>query len=256
MSIDGASPQTPRPDDRDADGTPVPDGSGPDPFAGAFDGGALSDGTFAVDPRAARGGSAAGDEDRDGEDLDDELDAELADDLEAELDAELDDALDDVDPKHLAPLVVDPAALHAHVDALTAALHRYVDLAVGARAEFDAATVEDDPRIEAAEDEIGRLNAAVSEAFETELGLVSGHTTETWESDDVDLVDDAEHGTLVELTLTVSPGPLMSGDDPLAHALEIVEDAADQVTSALEGAGYQVDGWSVSRELDIDDDED
>lgn len=250
MSTDGASPQTPQPDDRDeavAPRTPGSDGAASDPFAGTFDGAALSDGTFAVDPRAARGGSSADDED-----LDDELD----DDLEADLDAELEDDLDDVDPKHLAPLVVDPAALHAHVEALTAALHRYVDLAVGARAEFDAATVEDDPRIEAAEDEIGRLNAAVSEAFETELGLVSGHTTEAWESDDADMLDDDELGTLVELTLTVSPGPLMTGDDPLEHALEIVEDAADQVTSALEDAGYTVDGWSVSRELDIDDDED
>lgn len=168
-----------------------------------------------------------------------------------------DSDVDDVDPKHLTPLVVDSTALHARVDELTAALHRYVDLAVGARAEFDAATVEDDPRIEAAEDEIGRLNAAVSEAFESELGLVSGHTTESWESDGLDdLDDDDDLGTLVELTFTVSPGPLTTGDDPLERALEIVEDAADQVTNALEDAGYTVDGWSVSRDINLDLDDD
>jgi len=182
------------------------------------------------------------------------------DDDDVEIDVEIDDLDDlddlDVDPKHRAPLVVDPAALHAHVDALTAALHRYVDLAVGARAEFDAATVEDDPRIEAAEDEIGRLNAAVSAAFESELGLVSGHTTETWESDDLDDDDEASAGTLVELALTVVPGPLATGDDPYERALELVEDAADRLTSTLEDAGYTVDGWSVSRELDLDLDDD
>lgn len=167
-----------------------------------------------------------------------------------------DDDEDDIDPKHLAPLVVDASGLHAHVDALTTALHRYVDLAVGARAEFDAATVEDDPRIEAAEEEIGRLNAAVSEAFEVELGLISGHTTETWESDDLD-DDEDEGGTLLELTFTVNPGPGASGDDPLERALEIVEEAAEQVTNTLEDAGFLVEGWSVSRELDLDvDDED
>lgn len=164
---------------------------------------------------------------------------------------------DDVDPRHLAPLVVDASSLHAHIDTLSAALHRYVDLAVGARAEFDAATVEDDPRIEAAEDEIGRLNAAISEAFETDLGLVSGHTTEAWESDDADDLDDVTPGaTLVDISLTLAPGPLLTGADPLERALEIIEDAADEVTAALEAAGYTVDGWSVSRDLDIDDEDD
>lgn len=189
-----------------------------------------------------------------GEVGDDNLNDDRLDDA-SDPDDDLDD-LHDVDPKHLAPLVVDSTALHARVDELTAALHRYVDLAVGARAEFDAATVEDDPRIEAAEDEIGRLNAAVSEAFESELGLVSGHTTESWESDDLDDLDDDDLGTLVELTFTVSPGPLTTGDDPLERALEIVEDAADQVTTALEDAGYTVDGWSVSRDINLDLDDD
>lgn len=193
------------------------------------------------EPHADSGPSGTHDDDN----LDDDSDLDNTD-----LDEDSD--LDDVDPKHLAPLVVDSTALHARVDELTAALHRYVDLAVGARAEFDAATVEDDPRIEAAEDEIGRLNAAVSEAFESELGLVSGHTTESWESDGLDDLDDDDLGTLVELTFTVSPGPLTTGDDPLERALEIVEDAADQVTNALEDAGYTVDGWSVSRDINLD----
>lgn len=199
------------------------------------------------EPHADGGPGGAHDDDN----LDDDSDLDNTD-----LDEDSD--LDDVDPKHLAPLVVDSTALHSRVDELTAALHRYVDLAVGARAEFDAATVEDDPRIEAAEDEIGRLNAAVSDAFESELGLVSGHTTESWESDGLDDLDDDDLGTLVELTFTVSPGPLTTGDDPLERALEIVEDAADQVTNALEDAGYTVDGWSVSRDinLDLDDDDD
>ena len=197
------------------------------------------------EPHADEGPSGAHDDDN----LDDDSDLDNTD-----LDEDSDP--DDVDPKHLAPLVVDSTALHSRVDELTAALHRYVDLAVGARAEFDAATVEDDPRIEAAEDEIGRLNAAVSEAFESELGLVSGHTTESWESDGLDDLDDDDLGTLVELTFTVSPGPLTTGEDPLERALEIVEDAADQVTNALEDAGYTVDGWSVSRDINLDLDDD
>lgn len=202
------------------------------------------------EPHADRGPSGTPDDDNlDDDNLDDDSDRDNTD-----LDEDSD--LDDVDPKHLAPLVVDSTALHSRVDELTAALHRYVDLAVGARAEFDAATVEDDPRIEAAEDEIGRLNAAVSEAFESELGLVSGHTTESWESDGLDDLDDDDLGTLVELTFTVSPGPLTTGDDPLERALEIVEDAADQVTNALEDAGYTVDGWSVSRDINLDLDDD
>lgn len=206
-----------------------------------------------TDPTAIPGPDEPDDADRLVEEPDNDLDKDLHDGIDEDLDDEIDEDLDhiDVDPKHLAPLVVDPAALHARVDELTAALHRYVDLAVGARAEFDAATVEDDPRIEAAEDEIGRLNAAVSEAFETELGLVSGHTTESWESDDLDDLDD-DLGTLLELTFTVSPGPLTTGDDPLDRALEIVEGAAEHVTTALEDAGYTVDGWSVSRDINLD----
>ncbi|MGP7960544.1 hypothetical protein ACTVCO_06990 [Sanguibacter sp. A247] len=169
---------------------------------------------------------------------------------------------DDVDPAHLAPLVFDASELHAHIESLTAALHRYVDLAVGARAEFDAATVEVDPRIEAAEDEIGLINAEISRIFDADLGLVSGHTTEAWDGREVPFLldeddddEDTPGATVIDISLTVAPGPLHTGADPLERALEIVENAADDVTATLEDAGYTVDGWSVSREL-ADDDED
>lgn len=90
------------------------------------------------------------------------------------------DIPDDVDPRHRAPLVVDATPLHALVDELSALMHSYVSTAVGVRAEFDAATAEDDPRVGDLEDRIARLNTRLGEAFEQQLGLVSGHTAESW----------------------------------------------------------------------------
>ena len=51
-----------------------------------------------------------------------------------------------------APLgAVDPAPMHAAVDALAAALHEYVGTAVGVRAEFGASEADEDPRVLALE---------------------------------------------------------------------------------------------------------
>jgi len=67
-----------------------------------------------------------------------------------------------------APLPrVDPADLHAVVDALAQTLHSYVDTAVGVRAEFGAAEADEDPRVLALEARTGSLNAQLYDLLHT-----------------------------------------------------------------------------------------
>lgn len=166
---------------------------------------------------------------------------------------------EETDPRHLAPLEVDPAPLHAMVDELTACLHRYVDTAVGIRAEFASATAEDDPRIEAVEEEIARLNAAISERFETDLGLVSGHTIEAWEEDeesDDDADDEHEDGAVVfDMEFLVAPG-IEGTEERLDEAFSILEEGGNTIASSLIGAGFTVRQWELSRDAVYGDDDD
>lgn len=168
-----------------------------------------------------------------------------------------DDLDDDIDPRHLAPLVVDAQPLHELVTTLTAALHDYVDTAVGVRAEFDSATAEDDPRMEVVEDRIAQINSALAEAFEKQLGLVSGHTTEAWDEDDADDDEDVDDdGTATfELSFTVAPTELVAPDIDAAFA--VVESAGEDAVRRLYASGFEVREWGVSRDLfeDVDDDD-
>jgi len=162
-----------------------------------------------------------------------------------------DDSEDDVDPRHRAPLVVDAAPLHALVDELNELLHSYVGTAVGVRAEFDAATAEDDPRVGDLEDRIGALNTRLSEAFEQQLGLVSGHTNESWDDDeDEDDEDDDESGTF-ELSFVVDV------DGALDHEARftLVDSVGAATADQLEAAGLDVQHWGVSFLGDEDEDD-
>ena len=169
----------------------------------------------------------------------------------------LDDALDEddegVDPRHGAPLVVDAAPLHALVDELGELLHSYVSTAVGVRAEFDAATAEDDPRVGDLEDRIGKLNSRLSEAFEEQLGLVSGHTSESWDDeDDEDDDEDADESGAFELSFVVDVDGALSDEARFAVVDSVGAATADQ----LAAAGLDVQHWSVTFVASEDDDED
>lgn len=167
---------------------------------------------------------------------------------------------EDSDPRHHAPLVVDAAPLHALVDELGALLHEYVDTAVGVRAEFDAPTAEDDPRVEVVEDRIARLNTAIMEAFEERLGLVSGHTAESWEDEDEDEDtgagaddDDADGPPVFELSfvLTVADADGRDHDE----LFQVVDTVGTTMVEQLADTGLEVREWGVSY-ASAEDDED
>ncbi len=167
--------------------------------------------------------------------------------------------VDDVDPKHLSPLNVDPQGLHGLIDKLTQALHEYVDVAVGIRAEFDAATSEDDPRIDAVEDRVGEINAEISERFEAELGLISAHTNEMWdgdaEEDDVEI--ESLSGSVFEMGFLVVPTTATASVD---NAFALVESGGQRIADHLAAIGFEVQEWGASRsyieEGTVDDDPD
>ncbi|GEA80789.1 hypothetical protein [Cellulomonas uda] len=163
-----------------------------------------------------------------------------------------------------APLTdVDPAGLHAAVDALAAALHEYVDAAVGVRAEFGSTEADEDPRILALEARVGTLNAALYDQIHDRLGMHSDLTGMTWQEDegghdDAPSEDDEADTFHVGLVVVRTPA---AGDRTLDSALDIVESGAGDLTQALVDAGFEVAEWGVSRGAhvdfgDEDDDED
>src|SRR3954449_5780375 len=79
---------------------------------------------------------------------------------------------------------VQSADLHAVVDQLAAALHGYVDVAVGVRAEFGSTEADEDPRILALESEIGGLNAQLYDLLHERLGLHADLTGMSWGEDE------------------------------------------------------------------------
>ena len=155
------------------------------------------------------------------------------------------------------PLVVDPAPLHASVDALAAALHEYVDTATGVRAEFGSAEADEDPRILALESRVGTLNADLYDAIHERLGMHSDLTGMTWEGEEGDddepftgeLERDAFH---VGLVVVRTPA---AGDRSLDSALDIVESGASDITQSLVEQGFEVAEWGVARgaHVELDD---
>ncbi len=159
---------------------------------------------------------------------------------------------------------VDAGELHASVDALAAALHAYVDTAVGVRAEFGSTEADEDPRILALESEIGGLNAQLYDLLHERLGLHADLTGMSWgdeEHGDADAPrSDAELDTF-HLGFVVGPPPGTS-DLTLDSVLDLVEQGGSDLAQRLVDAGFEVGEWGASRgaavtfEEDEDDDED
>ncbi|WP_456845639.1 hypothetical protein [Cellulomonas sp. P5_C6] len=170
------------------------------------------------------------------------------------------------DPAHgPEPLVgVDPADLHAAVAALATALHGYVDVAVGVRAEFGSTEADEDPRVLALESEIGGLNAKLYDLLHERLGLHADLTGMSWGDDEHGDADappsDAEIDTF-HLGFVVGPPPGTS-DLSLDSVLDLVEQGGAELAQHLVDAGFEVGEWGVSRgaavafEEDEPDDED
>ena len=161
----------------------------------------------------------------------------------------------DRNDRNESPLSVDATELHRRVDELNAALHRYVDTAVGVRAVFDADTADDDPRVEAAEVLVERANSAFDSAFEETLGMVCAHTG--FADDDEDEDEDTAMQDSVSLELTFEPTEI---DDEFRAAIEETMTELDQLAQNLaarfEDRGITISHWACIHESYADSDED
>ncbi len=162
-----------------------------------------------------------------------------------------------------APLgAVDPAPMHAAVDALAAALHEYVEAAVGVRAEFGAHEADEDPRILALEERVGANNARLFDALHDALGMHPDLTSSVWEPDpdasDDSAQDAAPRVTVAEefsLGFLVAP-PAGTADVGLDDVVSLLDDAGTAVVQRLVDSGFDVVEWTASRGDAFADDED
>ncbi|WP_251153293.1 hypothetical protein [Cellulosimicrobium sp. Marseille-Q4280] len=164
-----------------------------------------------------------------------------------------------------APLgSVDPAPMHAAVDALAAALHEYVGAAVGVRAEFGAHEADEDPRILALEERVGTLNARLFDALHGSLGMHPDLTSSVWEpeegEEDAAPRDETSRDEVAEefyLGFVVAP-PAGTTDVGLDDVVGLLDDAGSAVVARLVDSGFDVVEWTASRgdALDDLDDED
>lgn len=156
---------------------------------------------------------------------------------------------------------VESADLHAVVDQLAAALHGYVDTAVGVRAEFGSTEADEDPRILALESEIGGLNASLYDLLHDRLGLHADLTGMSWgdEDEDADALAEPLEVDTFHLGFLIGP-PVGTSDLSLDSVLDLVEQGGSDLAGRLVEAGFVVDGWGASRgapfDFDEDDDED
>jgi len=148
---------------------------------------------------------------------------------------------------------VDPAPLHAAVDALTAALHEYIGTAVGVRAEFGATEADEDPRVLALEGRIGVLNADLYDVLHRTLGLHADLTTLSWPGDgetpgdsDPDAPPSAPDLEAFHLGFVVSP-PQGASDASLESVLDLLDQGGEQIVTRLTDAGFDVVEWATSR---------
>jgi hypothetical protein len=168
-----------------------------------------------------------------------------------------------------APLgEVEPDPMHHAVDQLAAALHDYVDAAVGVRAEFGAAEADEDPRILALEHRVGMLNATLFDALHDSLGMHPDLTTSVWEpepgehdDDEGELPEGAVPAEAFYLGFVVADPPA-GASMTLDGVIELLDEAGVQAAARLVSGGYHVMEWAASRGLppgfgdDPDDEED
>ena len=150
---------------------------------------------------------------------------------------------------------VDAEPMHRAVEALTAALHQYVDAAVGVRAEFGASEADDDPRILALENRVGTLNAAVFDQLHDALGMHPDLTTSVWEpaadahaESDEDLPEGTVQAEAFYLGFVVADPPA-GASMTLDGVIEILDEAGQEAASRLVAGGYHVLEWAASRGL-------
>ncbi|GIG40349.1 hypothetical protein [Cellulomonas phragmiteti] len=154
---------------------------------------------------------------------------------------------------------VDAGDLRATVDELSAALHAYVETAVGVRAEFGAREADEDPRVLALEARVGGLNARLYDLLHARLGLHADLTGMTWDDGDADAdspVEPGAHDTF-HLGFVVELPPTLS-DLTLDAVIDLVDDGGAQIAHALTERGYVVGEWGAGRGAPVllEDDED
>lgn len=152
---------------------------------------------------------------------------------------------------------VDTTAMHAAVDALTAALHEYVDTAAGVRAEFGAAEADEDPRVLALETRVSALNAQLYDLLHENLGMHSELTGMTWEDEahgaTEPLADEDTDEFHLGFVVSVPGGPV---DQSIDAVLGIVDNGGAEIVERLLESGYAVEGWGASRGAPVSFDDD
>ncbi|WP_125774158.1 hypothetical protein [Antribacter gilvus] len=149
-----------------------------------------------------------------------------------------------------APMgAVDPEPMHRAVDALASTLHEYVKAAVGVRAEFGASEADEDPRILALEDRIGRLNASLFDTLHDALGMHPDLTSSVWEPEGGEAVDldDHTHPTDAEAFYLGFLVTASGADATIDGVIDLLDAAGEGVAEQLHEGGYDVVEWAASR---------
>ena len=153
---------------------------------------------------------------------------------------------------------VDASELHAAVEMLSAALHGYVDTAVGVRAEFGAHEADEDPRVLSLEGEIGALNARLYDLLHDQLGMHADLTGMSWgdeEEGDADAAPAEPDVETFHVGFVVTRGA-SAGDRTLDSVLDVVESGGAEIAQAVVDSGFDVHEWGVSRGAPVLFDED
>ncbi|GIG26030.1 hypothetical protein [Cellulomonas denverensis] len=153
---------------------------------------------------------------------------------------------------------VDAAPFHRLVDELTAALHSYVDTAVGVRAEFGSTEADEDPRLLALENRVGTLNARLYDLLHGELGMHPELTGMIWEGEEPGHPEEDERATVDEFHLGFVIGlPAEPTDQTAEAALGLIDNGGADLVERLIAAGFSVQEWGSSRGAPVGfDDED
>ena len=141
---------------------------------------------------------------------------------------------------------VDPSRLHAVVDELSAALHGYVDTAVGVRAEFGSTEADEDPRILAIEAKVGTLNARLYDLIHDTLGLHADLTGMSWDDEEPEGPSDDEEVDTFHLGIVVGP-PQNASDLTLDSVLDMIDTGGADLAHTLQEAGFEVIEWGAAR---------
>jgi hypothetical protein len=147
---------------------------------------------------------------------------------------------------------VDPAELHAAVDRLAAALHGYVDTAVGVRSEFGATEADEDPRVLALEARISTMNAELYDRVHAALGMHADLTTLAWDGetagDDADVSGPGPSpaAEAFHLGFVVGP-PTGPSDHTMDSVLDLLDSGGEDLVARLVEAGFEVVEWATSR---------